>query len=203
MAIRANFAALEAWLEEHGCDTYPVKGDYEIARWRMIPVDQDGNPLPDRKPVWCIIWRNKTWDMKMSPETFDAVVRFAHKKPMAIQPTLVPPKDTKRKSWRQRMVDIIVERDGTDCFYCGKDMQHQDHAGRPVTRPDMTVEHLLARKLGKEQGVDVNHLDNLKLAHAYCNRAVDHQEVHRKLAYRSIIQGARNNVPFWEEGGDE
>lgn len=57
---------------------------------------------------------------------------------------------------RSRKIARILARDGEDCCYCKKPLGD-----------DMTLEHRVARTRG---GSD--ELDNLKLAHARCNREV-------------------------------
>lgn len=60
----------------------------------------------------------------------------------------------------------LIERDGEACFFCGLPMDG-----------DVTVEHLVAIAHGGP-----NHISNLFLAHAECNRLAGHLSAPEKVA---------------------
>lgn len=62
----------------------------------------------------------------------------------------------------------LIERDGSDCFFCRKPLG-----------ADVTVEHLVAVAHGGP-----NHISNLFLAHSHCNRAAGHLSAPEKIARR-------------------
>jgi 5-methylcytosine-specific restriction endonuclease McrA len=75
---------------------------------------------------------------------------------------------------RNRKIARILARDGDECCYCGKPLGD-----------DMTLEHRIALSNG---GTD--DLDNLKLAHALCNREVGNlpPDMKDELAKRQLIE---------------
>lgn len=76
---------------------------------------------------------------------------------------------------RPTVVAALLERDGGDCFYCGKEMAD-----------DITVEHILAKAHG---GPDSE--ENLCLAHERCNKDMGSLSVVEKikavLLMRSVL----------------
>ncbi|MFP3637617.1 HNH endonuclease [Paraburkholderia sp. SIMBA_054] len=78
-----------------------------------------------------------------------------------------------QKKKRKRKVARLHERDGSNCFYCGKVMPPDD----------MTLEHLLAKADG---GSD--HPSNLVLAHAACNQMAADMPVIGKVLLRDHLQ---------------
>ena len=75
----------------------------------------------------------------------------------------------KTKNWRGAVVRELIERDGTDCWLCGKHMPENDR----------TIEHVLARSLGGTED-----LGNLTLTHRDCNGMLGSLPVEEKLAMR-------------------
>lgn len=65
----------------------------------------------------------------------------------------------------------LLERDGRECFFCWK----------PMPNTDMTVEHLVPIHKGGP-----NHLDNMVLAHAACNRKADNLPLIKKVEMRVV-----------------
>lgn len=70
------------------------------------------------------------------------------------------------KQWYRDMKAALRERDGDDCWICRS----------PTTGGDRTLDHWMPVSLG---GGDK--LENLKLAHAACNRRRGNQMPHRPL----------------------
>jgi hypothetical protein len=71
-------------------------------------------------------------------------------------------------------VDALLVRDGDGCFFCGAPLDG-----------DITVEHLVAVSHGGP-----NHISNLFLAHAECNRLAGHMSSPEKVAI-----AIRNRTP--------
>lgn len=72
---------------------------------------------------------------------------------------------------------ILLKRDGTRCFYCGK---HR--------RPDkLTIEHLVPKTCG-----GTNHVTNLVLACLKCNNHVGIWSVAEKIQYRESLQSNKS-----------
>ena len=86
-------------------------------------------------------------------------------------------KDEIKERVRRRTVeDLMIERDGSECFYCGKAFT----AERPAT-----LEHLVAIAEGGN-----NHLSNLALADESCNRQADSLPVVAKVRLRDSLRRA-------------
>lgn len=69
----------------------------------------------------------------------------------------------------------LIARDGAVCFYCNA----------PLTLDGSTIEHVVSRIDG---GSD--HIDNLKLSHAVCNKRAD------SWSWKSKVK--RSRQPNWE-----
>lgn len=63
-------------------------------------------------------------------------------------------------------VAALLDRDGSNCFFCGKPLGQ-----------DITVEHLVAVSHGGP-----NHISNLFLAHFVCNASAGHMSAPEKIA---------------------
>lgn len=71
----------------------------------------------------------------------------------------------------------VLDRDGNDCFYCGRPFTE----GKPAT-----LEHLVPVVHG-----GTNHLSNLAAAHEDCNEEAHHLPVVEKVALRDRKRGQR------------
>lgn len=72
--------------------------------------------------------------------------------------------DTQTKRFRQ----ALVNRDGSDCFYCLNPLGE-----------DITIEHLISKQNGGP-----NHIDNMVLAHKVCNQGVGKLPLIEKINLR-------------------
>lgn len=79
----------------------------------------------------------------------------------------------------KHLVNTLLERDGSDCFYCGKEMAEDERS----------VEHLFARNQG---GSD--HVGNLVLSHVQCNADAGHLPVMKKVLLRESLQQVKTNT---------
>lgn len=84
---------------------------------------------------------------------------------------------------RRKRIDVetkaLIERDGCDCFYCGK----------PLDPKDMTKEHMLSVAHGGP-----NHICNLVIACCDCNREAGHLSVAEKVRLRDAKRGLTTTV---------
>jgi hypothetical protein len=94
------------------------------------------------------------------------------------------PDGNKRKR-RDQAVIAVLERDGSDCWFC-----------RKALNGDVSLEHLQPLALGGTW-----RLDNLAVAHAACNKAAGHLPRFKKEALRDQMNeqlrdsGCANNGP--------
>lgn len=199
MLFRANMQRFAAWLATSGALVLDPGSEFEAARWRCrVSTDE-----PDDKVRTCIVWRDKQGAFKFDEDAMRHWNLFVAGMEMPKQPDQIAvPK--KVKSWTQRRREELIERDGTNCYYCGKTMIGHDHNGRPMPegKDDITIEHLLSLHNKEEEaakGVDVNHIDYLVLAHRVCNRLIGHRPVHEKLMYREIAHDQTSDVKHWKD----
>ena len=100
-------------------------------------------------------------------------------------------------SWTARMRRLLLERDGTACWLCGKTMIGVKTDGTD----DITIEHMHARSLCKAEGLPAsyyNHPDNLVLEHAKCNLDMGHKTVAEKHAVRDMVRaGLHTTIEGW------
>lgn len=194
MMFRASTNRFTAWLELQGALVLDPASDYEVMRWRA--VGEEGGKVRTH-----IVYRTKDGALTWGGSSRYHWDLFVGGNPLPAQPDkIVVPK--RQKSWTQRMREALLERDGSDCFYCGKTMIGHDHTGKPTKdgRDDITIEHMLSKHntdAEKAKGVDVNHIDYLTLAHRVCNRLIGHRPVHEKIIYREIAHDQRTDVDHW------
>lgn len=74
---------------------------------------------------------------------------------------------------RKASREALIERDGTDCWFCGRHMADDDR----------TIEHLVPQAAGGR-----NTLANYALAHARCNQLAADKPLVEKLALRSELR---------------
>jgi hypothetical protein len=79
---------------------------------------------------------------------------------------------------RNHALNTLLKRDGTTCFYCGKEMSQGDE----------TIEHLFSINQGGK-----NHIANLALAHKACNHLANHLPVVKKVELRDKLRGEAAN----------
>jgi len=72
---------------------------------------------------------------------------------------------------RKKLLKRLIERDGLDCWLCGKEMPEFDRS----------IEHLEAKSLG-----GTNHPSNLRLTHTGCNRALGNMTGEKKRELRAL-----------------
>jgi hypothetical protein len=197
MEFRANYSRFVRWLIDSKCIVQEVMSKWEVLRYRASPSD-------GVKRRTHVVYRNADGRITFTGSSLTHWNWFITNQPMVKQPEETEPEKKARESWTARNRRLLIDRDGMDCFFCGKTME-LDHLGRPTEdgKPDITIEHMLSQKVGRETGADVNHIDNLCLAHAKCNRDIGHQPVNEKLIYREILTEAKTDVEHWDTSHPE
>ena len=215
MLFRARFPEFARWLKAQGVMIQPTTSKWEVLRYRAFVELENGGSGTDApegkssagsqnggsgKVCSAVIYRNADGRITFTGPSLTHWGMFLKGVALPTQPPETQKEVKKRASWTERTRAGLLERDGSDCYYCGKTMIGHDHTGRPTEdgKDDITIEHMLSQKVGRETGADVNHIDNLVLSHAKCNRDIGHQPVTEKLLYREIMHDRSTHVDHWE-----
>lgn len=143
------------WLSSQGCEMQPPSNEFEVIRFRS-------------KLGVGVVYKGKKGFTISSPMVGDAYQCFANGTKWDGKGK--PPK----RAGGSRRTRQLIDRDGMDCFYCGKTM----------TIAEMTKEHLLSINHG---GAD--RLENLVLACQECNLEAGHLPVVDKVKLRESKRG--------------
>jgi hypothetical protein len=161
----ANFAA---WLAANGAEVSPPTNPYEVIRYRAYEAKAN-------KASVNVIYRKESGLLTFAGQSRKHYELFLAGKsldkreaPQGKVPKGATPAPSKGEVRRQ----ALLERDGPDCWFCGR------HMG-----DDVTIEHLVPRSKG-----GVNHLDNYALAHGECNRAAADKTLVEKIALRAEMR---------------
>lgn len=141
------------WLVNKGCEILPTTNQYEVLRWKGSEVG-------------VIYTSGKT----NSPYARQAVSAWKSGKRWNGGPI-----STGRHKGYKRQKQILIERDGCDCFYCGLPLGD-----------DITVEHLLSLSSGGK-----NTIGNMVLAHFECNQSAHNKTIAAKV--KMALDGRLNN----------
>lgn len=159
-----NVSGFIHYLAESGAQIGVPSNTYEVVRYRSYP---DGAT----KMMTSIVYRKENGQITWTGASFKHYQRFLDNLPM--QPRVVSveiPKDRKAKEPKGEVKRAaLLERDGSDCWFCGKPLGE-----------DITIEHLVPRSKG-----GVNHLDNYVLAHQSCNLEAANKPLVDKIALRN------------------
>lgn len=175
------------WLAEAGAEIGIPGNQYEVVRYRAYP--HGGGKL-----VTHIVYQKESGQLTYCGQSREHYVMFRSGLAFTEQPrtnpaafmVTYPTRAAKEKAYpagwekpetakaRQRVA--LVERDGTDCWFCGK----------PMPLNDMTLEHLVPKSNGGR-----NTLANYALAHAHCNRAAADKPLVQKIAMRLRMRAAK------------
>ena len=146
------------FLRSRGAEVLIPTNEYEVVRFRtgagvsIIYTSKRGDLTYTGEA-------NKAWDSFTKPN-----VPWTAQSRVASRPTAAK---------RSVLSRTIRERDGDDCFYCGKEVG-DDHE---------SIEHLLSLNHGGN-----NHVSNLVLAHLDCNLLVGHLPIIDKVKHREQMQ---------------
>lgn len=165
-----------AWLVENGAEVGIPTNPYEVIRYRAYHADS-------AKALTHIVYAKESGLLNFQGASaehyglFQAGLTFGRVAALAKpeQPKKADP--TKSQIRRER----LLERDGDECWFCGRPMGD-----------DCTIEHLVAKSKG-----GVNHLDNYALAHARCNHDAADKPLIQKLEMRQALR-----TPMPRVGGE-
>lgn len=197
LAFRARTKDFARWIEEGGGIIAEPQGQYEVLRYLAWDSTQRGKA---KRPATHIVYRKNDGRITFTGKASFHWSLFAARKdfPDQSRMKLIKEKNAlarapgeKKPGWAKRTRQLIRERDGSECWFCGGDCP-EEHETRDMAP---TVEHLEAVYLG-----GTNKLDNLVLAHASCNRMVGHRTVEEKRDIRRYIRsGLYSSVAHWCE----
>lgn len=142
---RFNVKKFEGFLKNYGCDILPPSNEYELIRWKgksvgVVYSTYRTSGQYASNAVSCYK-RNVKWDGG-------------------------PNKLSRKGSYKKQRAKLR-ERDGDNCFYCGKPLGE-----------DETFEHILELNQGGK-----NSISNGVLAHQKCNNDVEGMTVFEKVNY--------------------
>jgi hypothetical protein len=195
-----RLATFRKWLEDSGAIIHPPTNTYEVLRYRCLPKEGAS------KRVNQVIYQKADGTITFTGFSEAHYSTFVSGGNMCSQEIPEPPVRLRKDgtpykvrpkkaeavpslTFAQKMRPLLLERDGDDCWFCGKPLGL-----------DITIEHLLPQKLKREQGVEVDHIENLVLAHAYCNRMAGHLPMTAKIAWREHLRNPPpSNVPHWDD----
>ena len=148
----------QKWLEQNGAEILPVTNEYEEIRFKGSEVG--------------VKYRSGKFSGSYAK---DAYFCYLHNKKWNGRPVSVG----RKGSYRKEKI-AILERDGHECFYCGKELWE-----------DITLEHLIAIILG-----GTNELSSMVLAHEKCNQKMGHKPLVEKVEY--AIKTRMENLKYIE-----
>lgn len=141
----------EDFLRARGSQIMSVTNDYEVMRF----TGANGSP--------CMIYRKGNGSLTWQPCALEAYTAFANNAEWRAC------EKTKRKAGaakRLNRLKTLADRDGHSCFFCGQ--------VKPLE--EMTIEHFVPVCSGGP-----NHISNMAIACASCNREAGHLSVAEKL----------------------
>lgn len=161
-----KWARFKIWLEGRGAEVRAPSNPYEIARF----TTPDGVGVVYRNAANVI----SSW----AGGADNAYIAFLDGLPWRAKA-----KTTRRggKVKRQHQISALLERDGNECFYCGRLMAPKGEAAD--AGDEMSIEHLCPIAQG---GPDT--LSNMALAHGRCNREAGHLSVVEKVRLREACR---------------
>lgn len=186
MLLRARLDAFKEWLASNGAEIEEPASQWELMRYRAPGSGRNGGKKG--KETVHIIFRKKcgrvtfTADTSLHFSLFVADLPFPVFENATTRRKRIRAEQKKRVTWTAKTRAILYERDGHQCWFC-----HLPLNG------DVTIEHMLAQKLG---GTD--HIDNLVLAHSQCNQKAGHKTPEEKQAIREYHRGGlHSKVQHW------
>lgn len=212
MTFRAKEKAFSQYLHENGAKIASSTSVWELLRYTAWSNEQ---PHDAKRPMTSVVYRKGDGRITFTGDALTHFNRMLAGLPLDSQQRQIdldykrahngktpPVPKAKKLSWAKRTRALLHERDGDLCYFCCDPLSHMnaDHL-----RGGETIEHLFAQSLAAEAGWspgEVNHIDNLVLAHARCNREAGHKTVAEKEAIRAMHQeGLKSDVPWWDEPG--
>lgn len=149
-----QFRNFEIFLEASGAEILAPTNPYEAVRFRA-------------NGVIGIVYQNKYGKLTYcTEEAKKAFKRFIEGKGYSAN-------DPKRRVRKNQVLNTLLQRDGSDCFYCGKE----------IPEGLESVEHLLSINKGGS-----NHIANLVLSHKECNALAGHMDIVNKVNLRETMR---------------
>lgn len=151
--------AFKRYLERAGAEILAPTNMYEAVRFR-----ENGNIG--------VIYQNKRFELtsftgKNTLEIFRKFKNFDYSWSATVK---------KKRISKNIVIRSLAERDGQECFYCGKEMEVNTE----------TLEHMLPINKGGN-----NHLANLALCHKECNELAGHMDVIEKVKLRDKLRSEK------------
>lgn len=154
MTLQELNSEFKQWVLSHGAEIIPPTNEWEVLRLRL-------------QGKIAIAWRNKKsygYTSKANTEMLSLWRDYkARRSPIA--------RASAPKKRRSQTIDLLLSRDGPNCFYCLKPLDE-----------DKTIEHLVPQSVGGP-----NHPHNMVLTHARCNHEASDLPVTEKLLLRKAL----------------
>jgi len=149
------------WLEEKGIQVLPKHQDNELLRFKANNIVSVA-----------YITKKMEGRMQFQGEMGIAMSAFMTGLPWDVVRSGFP------GGKRAALLQIVLHRDGLDCFFCIQ----------PMDLGDTTIEHLLSRKYGGS-----GHPANIVAAHKRCNSIAGTLSIVEKFQIRSVALKAKEN----------
>lgn len=170
---RAQFALQQfaAWLASEGAEIGIPTNPYEVIRYKAYwrGTSKAATHIVYAKESGLLTWTGGSlghYRAFLAGAPIDDLPKFENKKNgRTINPKTALPKSAARR-------EAIAERDGHDCWFCGKELG-----------TDRTIEHLVPKAKGGP-----NSLANYVLAHAKCNQRAADLPLAAKIALREEMR---------------
>lgn len=157
---KKDVAKFKKWLIDRGAEILACTNEWELIRFKA-----NGN--------LGIVYQNRTqYVSKVTGEAQKAIHCYTHKEPYTCS-------EVGKRVRRHIVIKTLLERDGTDCFYCGKEMEDREE----------TVEHIFSIGQGGR-----NHINNLALSHYSCNLLAANKCVVDKIKLRDELRANARRV---------
>lgn len=172
-----------AWLASNGAEVCNVTNPYELVRYRAYTsgATKALTHIVYRKDNGLLTWTGAS--MKHYQAFLDGG-ELIGAKPYGQQPSPVAVEATETLSQGDKRRHKLMDRDGSDCWFCGDEMGD-----------DCTLEHLVPRSRGGG-----NTMANLVLAHAECNGRAADLSISEKVELRTRLRARTPEAHSREEG---
>ena len=144
------YEKFKLWLQQNGAEILPCTNEFELIRFKGSEVG--------------VKYKSGKYSNQYAQNSF---VCFASGKKWDGRPINVGRKTTYKKE-----KELLIKRDGCQCFYCGNPLLD-----------DITLEHLISLTSG-----GLNNLSNMVLAHESCNNFMGHKPLVEKVNYALRIR---------------
>lgn len=140
---KINIEKFTKYLMAYGCEILPPTNQYELLRFKGKSVG--------------IIYTSGKVNSKYTSNAINCYRK-------GLKWNGGPVNTGRKKSYKKQKIKLL-ERDGTKCFFCDKELGD-----------DITLEHLISLNQGGK-----NELSNMVLAHEKCNQDASHLPLNEKV----------------------